>query len=113
MWSAKARHASRSLCRLRTLKACKEFGNPSELCNKVGTRAELPPQPRRGGAKRRGGVDQEIDFLEPTAPPLSLASTLCAKLLGVKDASNFYRLKILWRRGVFAFMRISSSPPSK
>ena len=24
-------------------------------------------QPRRGGAKRRGGVDQEIDFLEPTA----------------------------------------------
>jgi len=27
------------------------------------------PQTRRGGAKRRGGVDQEIDFLEPTAPP--------------------------------------------
>jgi hypothetical protein len=32
-----------------------------------------PPQLRRGGAKRRGGGDQELDFLEPTAPPPHLS----------------------------------------
>ena len=31
--------------------------------------AKAPPQLRRGGAKRRGGVGQEIDFMEPTTPP--------------------------------------------
>src|SRR5437870_1412877 len=29
---------------------------------------DSPPQPRRGGAKRRGGVGQQIDFLTSTTP---------------------------------------------
>src|SRR5690242_18097495 len=32
--------------------------------------AASPPQLRRGGAKRRGGVGQTIDFIEQHYPPL-------------------------------------------
>ena len=39
------------------------------FAHEVGTRAKLPSSGEQGGAKRRGGVDQETDFLEPTAPP--------------------------------------------
>jgi hypothetical protein len=38
--------------------------------NQLKSGENSPPQMRRGGAKRRGGVDTEIDFLERTAPAL-------------------------------------------
>ena len=41
------------------------------FARKVGTRAEHPPQTRRRGAKRRGGVDQR--FLNKPASLIELA----------------------------------------
>jgi hypothetical protein len=47
--------------------------------------ANSPPQLRRGGAKRRGGVGQTIDFIEQHHPPLRGCPPQLRRAVGIRQ----------------------------